>query len=596
MQLLYGIKNEAYKAVRGDERTPGIQEQFRCSEIELFAVKNQSVAFQLLLLGSDDFLLSVSDSASFDKTGIIENIRLKVIVEQQDGMIETSMNIIGFVEDDDRLYKADILLSQDYIHVKKDRLQPVWIELYIPASAKAGVYNGKVDIYSHTGFGDESKTGSVSFKLNIMDVTLPKPSEYSFYLDLWQHNSNIARKHETPLWSDKHFTVMEKYIKSLAELGQKAITIIASEIPWSGQSCYMDSTYPSDLFEYSMIRVKKDSSGRLILDFSVVDRYIDLCFKYGINKEIEVFGLINIWVCEEKGFGKISEELPDGIRVRYLDERDGCFKYIDTLHELKTYIKEIEKHFIDRGLIEIVRIVADEPADLELYNQRLNFLKQVAPSFKFKAAICTMDFVKKYSQNNKNDSCQVDDFVALFSMLAQEPELIGELKKQLRGRFYWYVCCVPDLPNTFLMSNILETYAIAWLTQYMQLDGFLRWNYTVWPENPRERLSYRYPMWKAGDTNFVYPSNNGAPLLTLRYKALLKAIQTYELISMLKKINPYAEEIICQAFKKIFRFKSLEEFKPDAHNRQKALEELISLDYKDYVDAMKIVIEGIIKS
>ena len=101
----------------------------------------------------------------------------------------------------------------------------------------------------------------------------------------------------------------------------------------------------------------------------------------------------------------------------------------------------------------------------------------------------------------------------------------------------WYVCCRPHYPNTFLKSHLLESRFICILTSLLNLDGFLRWNYTVWPENPRQDLLFRSPGWLAGDMNFVYPGNNGSPLLSLRYKALLRGIEDFELMTMAKNKN-----------------------------------------------------------
>lgn len=584
MNLWYGVKDEAYKAVMGHETAAADKVRFESKHIDLVTARNQEAAFQILLKADEEFLLSTAASTCFDKKGHRETVRLSVVFDAEAGKsIGSGMNLIGFVEDDDRLLKADILLNQENISVEKDHLQPVWVEFAIPCSLSAGEYSGQVEFYSHKGFEAEKKIGAVSFRLDVKNVTLPDPAEYSFYLDLWQHNSNIARKHEVQLWSDAHFEVMEKYVASLGALGQKAVSVIASEIPWSGQFCYRDTHYPSNLFEYSMVRVEKTVDGKLSADFSVVDRYIELCAKYGINQEIEVFGLINIWMCEEEGFGKVIEDFSDGIRVRYLDKADSSYKYINTVEDITAYIQLVEAHFKDTGMIGKVRIVADEPADIKVYLERLDFLKRVAPSFQYKAAINHVEFIRE-------NSGAIRDFVPLLNAVCSEYDQIREMKGKIEGRLYWYVCCCPPIPNTFIRSNLLESFAIGWLTEYLGLDGFLRWNYTVWPENPREKLSFRYPAWPAGDTNFVYPANNGQPLLSLRYKALLRGIQGYELMAMLKKSDAKAKERIDAAFGKIFRFKEVSGIRLE---QDSPIDSLISLDYKDYQDAAALILSGL---
>ena len=89
-------------------------------------------------------------------------------------------------------------------------------------------------------------------------------------------NSNIARKYDLDLWSDEHFAVMENYISSLADLGQKALTVIVSEIPWSGQSSSYDRIDPANLFEYNIVKVQKTKNGDWSYDFDALNRYVEL--------------------------------------------------------------------------------------------------------------------------------------------------------------------------------------------------------------------------------------------------------------------------------------------------------------------------------
>ncbi len=584
MKLLYAVQNETYKAARGFDDLAQIKKDLSEKSIELIAVKNQSVAFQAVFFSDEDFLLSVTDSTCFDKSGIVPVVRLVQEPIFPDNPA-CSMNILGFIEDDDMLQKADILLNTEYIHVEKKKLQPVWVEYEIPKTAKPGVYTGTLGIYLHTGFEPEKKLGELSFSINIYDITLPDAKDYTFYLDLWQHNANIARKHEVKLWSDAHFEIIEKYISSLSRLGQKAVSVIASEIPWSGQVSFKSTTCLADLYEYNMIRVFRDNDGKLVLDFEAMDRYIDICFKYSIKEEIELFGLLNIWVSPDDGFGKVIEELSDAIRVRYLDKRDNQFYYIDNPDDLKHYISTIEKHFTDRGLIDKVRIIADEPKDPEENNKRIRFLTEAAPSFKYKVALCHPEFLKEELPDN------IVDFVPVVFAIGDDLDLYYDIRRKTGGRLCWYVCCTPDIPNTFIRSHLLESWFIGWFSDYLQFDGFLRWNYTVWPDNPRQSLRHRSSMmFPAGDMNFVYPSPSAGPLLSLRYKALLRGIQIFELLNMLKRSGENADEIIEKAREHIFRFKGANVFKAENNPR---FSELASIEYSDYIKALDMILKAI---
>ncbi|WP_334293662.1 glycoside hydrolase domain-containing protein [Clostridioides difficile] len=35
-----------------------------------------------------------------------------------------------------------------------------------------------------------------------------------------------------------HFEIVDNYLKELASLGEKVATVIVSDYPWAGQSCY----------------------------------------------------------------------------------------------------------------------------------------------------------------------------------------------------------------------------------------------------------------------------------------------------------------------------------------------------------------------
>ncbi len=584
--LQYGLTDESYKYCYGiDDVGRDAEDFFHCHSISLVAARRDWAAFQVLLKGNREFTVSVGDTPVFSPRGQLPNVRLKAAVGQYPEW-PVKMHIIDFVEDDDRLMKADILLNDETVHVEPGMVQPIWVEIRIPEDAQPGISRGRVDLFVHTMFEDEVCTASLEFDLDVKDVVMPLPSEYSFHLDLWQHASNISRKHEVHLWSEEHFKVLEEYIKSLSELGQKAVTVIASEIPWSGQQCFKVTNYLSNLFEFSMVRVQREAGGRYNYDFSIMQRYIEMCFKYGIDQEIEVFGLVNIWTSPEDGYGSVADDYPDAIRIRYFDTTDGCYKYMKSAEEIKCYIKALEQFFIENKWIDRVRIVADEPSDVKLYRERLNLLKETAPSFKYKTAINHAEFVAEFKD-------EIHDFVPILPCVCDEWELLKQLKDSIRGRLMWYVCCWPPIPNTFISSPLLESRLIGILTAYMDLDGFLRWNYTVWPERPRERISYRYPNWKAGDTNFVYPGNDGRPLLTLRYKNFKRGIEDFELINMVKKLYLDSCKRLEKIWDRLLYSKDITDFHP---SRGKKAEELYSLDYEDYKCVRAMLLELIEKA
>ncbi|EEY69527.1 uncharacterized protein PITG_18829 [Phytophthora infestans T30-4] len=65
------------------------------------------------------------------------------------------------------------------------------------------------------------------------------------------------------------------------------------------------------------------------------------------------------------------------------------------------------------------------------------------------------------------------------------------------------------------MLELVEVTCVGELVGYLtflELDGFLRWNYCLWPSRPWDDLRWRAPMWKVGDTYFVLPGRDGWPV------------------------------------------------------------------------------------
>ena len=575
--LKLGLAGEQFKVVEGSL----VNYDFpQTEDLSIQGVKNSRVSFQILLQSDEEFLLTVSANPVFDKRGPVNILRAEVTLPG----LTPELCLVGLMEDDDRKLKADPLLHQETIAVPAWRKQAVWVEAKLPENVPCGEYQGKVRVLSHAMFADEALAGELTFTVKVHNVTLPKPTGRRFYLDLWQHCANIARKHEVTLWSAEHFRILEGYVVSLAALGQKAVTVIASEIPWSGQRTYQDRNADADLYEYSMIRLRRDKEGIFHYDYSALDRYIQLCFQHGIDREIEIFGLCNIWLGPEAGF-HCRPALLDDIRLRYFDEATGGYRFIRESSQIEAYIQALESHFRRLGLLEKVRIVADEPADSELYQERLAWLRETAPGFLYKAAINHIELLGKQPE-------KLVDYVPQFPFLCLYSQRLPELRSKISGRFLYYVCCGPDHPNTFLRSPLAEARLIPILAAYMELDGFLRWNYTVWPDHPRERIVYRPEAWPAGDTNFVYPAPSGKPILTLRYKALERGIEDFELLQSVKERCANWRQIHQRYYSLVLKEQDLRLYHPDCGKRA---DELYSLQETDYEQARLLLISALEK-
>jgi hypothetical protein len=587
MTLQYSLVRENYKQTHGIFNKSIAMDQLEVNQqtLALVAARKDWAAFQLLLKSDDDMTLTVRNCPNFSPQGPLVNVRLKVSL---DGFPESTLSVlpVGYVEDDDRLCRSDILLEDDTVYVERLKVQPVWIEAAVPSDAPPGTYQGTICIYTHKMFEDEILAKTMTFSLQVYDVVLDDPGDNRFYLNLWLHMSNIARKHEVALWSDRHFEILEHYVRSQAQLGQKSVMLIVSEIPWSGQNCYRIVNNLSDLFEYSMVRIIRSTSGEFRYDFSVLDKYIDLCFSCGISREIEVHGLLNIWTSPDAGYSGPAADYPDAIRLRYLDESDGCGKYMKCGAEIRQYMQALEQFFVQKGIVDKVRITADEPGDIKDYKRRVQALKEIVPMIKIKTIVGHPEFLSQMDFFAGEEM----DLIVHLEAACDDWASWQKSRNMISGLKGYYVCCGPQRPNTFISSPLLECRLIGLVAVFMGFDGFLRWNYTAWPDKPRERLSYKYPVWQAGDTNFVYPANNGRPLLSLRYKNLKRGIEDYALIRRLQELHPDSDRITSQIRDRIFKNQDIAQLSAKSRKRS---DELFSMDGEDYAEMKQTVLEAL---
>lgn len=568
MNYIFSVAPKTFKLYNGridHFRIPQRPEDFS-SCIELASARNTTAAFNALI-GSvkEDYLLNIGMSDCFCKEPDILKLRIDV-----DFPLDVKMNIVGTMTDDDGFRKGELLLEKDYVLIKRKDCAQVWCEILLPKDTHPGEYKGKVRLYSHRMFEDEALEGELDVTLTVSSYILPDRKDSSFYLDLWQHSSIAASRCEVKIWSDEHFKVLEGIVKSLGELGQRAVTIIATEIPWYGQNCHKNDVFPSSIFEYSIVRIIKEKDGSFTYDFSAMQRYIDLCAKYGIDREISIYGLANIW-----GDEKPCEDCFDKLRVRYCDKADGKYKYMTDSLDIDAYISALEQYFVKTGQIDKVRVAADEPGDIEAFRRTLTHLKSIAPAFKYKAAVNHVEFIEEFADD-------IYDVAPALPWACSQHEVLMKFKENMPGkRFLHYICCWPPYPNTYIKSNLCESLFLGVITSYLGMDGLLRWAYTCWTDDPRNEIRYNSADWAAGDICFIYPSYSGNPLLTLRYKCLKYGIELFDMLEELKAKEGI--EAVMKAYDYVLREKDYTcMYKPRFEIVGGEKSELLSVDYKDY--------------
>ncbi|WP_165734255.1 DUF4091 domain-containing protein [Polaribacter sp. 20A6] len=389
---------------------------------------------------------------------------------------------------------ADVLDPVSSYTVKANETRPIWITINTPSDAKAGSYKSTFQIVING-----QKTQKFELTLHVIEKVLPPATEWKFHLDLWQNPYAVTRIHNVKPWSSEHIELLKPVMKRLADAGQKVITVSLNKRPWNGQTF--------DPFE-AMIDWKKKTDGTWTYDFTVFDNWVQLMMDLGIKNQISCYSMV-----------------PWGNEFYYFDETENKEIKIAAAPGTKAYedlwvpfLKQFKIHLEQKGWNKITRIAMDERGPKEM-KAMLELLNEHAPEF----GVSFADNHKSY----KLYPDELKDMSVAFGHPVDDKDL--QQRKAVGHISTHYVCCTDKFPNTFTFSPPAEGVFIGWYTIAADFDGFLRWAYNSWTENPLQDSRFR--AWPAGDTYIVYPKNRSS----IRFETLREGIQDAEKIRILRE-------------------------------------------------------------
>lgn len=556
----------------------------------LTLLQGERFAVQLALTVDEPVLLSLADFNSIGDRGLTPRLRVALAAT---AALEISAAFVGYVPDDCGTRVADPILREQSRYIEAGTPQLIWIEGVARTDSGAQAAGIDITLWSQQGYDPEVRQLHTHLAVVVSNRKMPALADSDFHLDLWQHLSSWARMYEVPLWSEDHFTLIENYIAELASMGAKVVTVMASDFPWAGQGCYRvennDKQAPekksaeghkknrANLFEHKITRITRNKKGDFICDFTALERYLAICFRHGIDREIAVFGLLGNW--DSRLFGNPLTDYHDPIRISYFCEETQSYRYMDSCEQVKAYLVQLFAFFRHQGVLDKVRIFSDEPDNATPFSQWSQFIRQCSGGdVPIKAALHRDRFSREFNG--------LSDISFSLPLLLDRQQQLEDIKASLPGKLTWYVCCMPEKPNHFLSSPLIESRLTGWFSFYFALEGFLRWDYAFWPEAPLEQVSYKYPQWQAGDMFFVYPGKDMKPLRSLRWENLRFGFQDMQIMNM--ACQQVGRKPIEQLLEQVLGKKSA------MHSRGEfSVAMTFSLDYSEYM-AIRQKINGLL--
>ena len=388
---------------------------------------------------------------------------------------------------------ADVI-DQDKPHaVPAMETRPVWCTVEVPRDIEAGEYTTALEVVDKNG----NVVKSLSLKVNVNSHSLPTVADQKFHLDFWQQPYAVSRYYGVERWSDEHFEALRPYLAALGRAGQRVVTAILFYEPWGEQT--------HDLFD-PMVQTTKKSDGTWEYDYTVFDKYVELCGEYGINKQINCFSM-----------------LPWDMSFRYFDEASNSYKTLTTTYSSTEYrelwtgfLTAFKAHLQQKGWFEKTVIAVDERGEAAMLKAY-----EIANGLGFKMAL---------AGNYHSSLCDIlhDKCVQLGQEHYITAAQLADRKSKNRVTTF-YTSCANSEPNIYTNSFPAEAAYLPIYAAKMNLDGYLHWSWMNWDEDPL--TDSRYRKFGSGDTYCYYPGNRSS----VRFERLIEGIHQYEKIQILRE-------------------------------------------------------------
>ena len=140
--------------------------------------------------------------------------------------------------------------------------QPYWLSVKIPADAAPGLYHGAVRVE-----GPDFPAATLPLEVEVLDWKVPDPHDFQTIVAIEQSPYGVAKQYKTPLWSDKHWELIEASLRQLARAGNGVWFV----------PVLLDTEFGNR--DDSMIKWIRKKDGSLAFDYATLDRYLDLIVK-----------------------------------------------------------------------------------------------------------------------------------------------------------------------------------------------------------------------------------------------------------------------------------------------------------------------------
>tara|TARA_B110000977_G_scaffold123741_1_gene158686 strand:+ start:174 stop:1823 length:1650 start_codon:yes stop_codon:yes gene_type:complete len=462
--------------------------------------KNTAAEVHILVKSEIGNLISFSTQSKN-----ISNVNLSVIepvpVEQNTGIDSRTEQFLG-VLNPHVIRRAPFDVFEIIYPLEERRIKTKYRYSLIRLTIDPENFKSNKDYVINISISDKLKNlKKLKFKIKVHSVLIPDLIDSNFFYTNWFNMQKMEEKHDLKRWSKKWYKMLDKYAQIMAKGRQNCIII------------------PKELISLK--------NNKIILDEKKMISFIEIFKKHGFTY-FESPHLLGRG--ENDNWG--NPELITSLRKKGYYSSEGK-KEIDTI------IHKIKKFTLKYNLKnQWLQHISDEPTDVsaKCYQDAAKQIKSIYPEIKIMEATNAMESL----------SGSIDLWCPLINDFQENEEFFRNREKE-GEKILIYTCLVPGgkwLNRTLDMERIRQVY-FGWAGSKYNTFGYLHWGLNQYKANPFTQSVVKHPSpaassnnyLPAGDTHIIYPGKNG-PLSSLRFESQRLGIEDYEILEILKSINP----------------------------------------------------------
>lgn len=392
----------------------------------------------------------------------------------------------------------------------------LWIDITVPADAtEVGESEIKIEMIDDGGNVKSQETLTV----DLIGAVLP---EQELILTQWFHCDSLANYYDVPVWSEKHWEIVENFARVAYKNGINLLLTPVFTPP-------LDTEIGGERLTNQLVSVTVEN-GKYSFNFDLVDRWVDMCDRIGI-KYFEISHLFTQWGA--KHAPKIMATVDGEYKKIFGWETDATSdEYVGFL---RTFIPAFLEHMRKNGNDKRCFFhISDEPQleHLEFYKAAKNSISDLLEGYVIMDALSDYEFFK---MGIVDLPVPCNDHIKPF------------IENKVPGLWTYYCCgqCI-GVSNRLIAMPSWRNRSIGMQMYKYDIVGFLQWGYNFYNNQfsvdecePYTDVSGEHWV-PAGDPFSVYPAPHGGVYESLRIVVFHDALQDMRAMKLCESL--YSKE------------------------------------------------------